>query len=483
VSALPRSLRQLARHHRAARLDDTGFRAIVTHAPIGILESRTGGQIISVNPALCAMLGYQSDELVGQQASAISDPRDVEQQTRDITSLANGSDGFVSQRRYRRKDGSSLAVLVSANAVRRPSGVVELLICTIVDVSEQVAGQRALETAHAEIRDAAMFHDAVLAASPDLIFVIDAETSRNVWSSKNLVEMLGYSEQQMRGFGQDTVSALVHPDDRAEVVAANVAAQSLPDGDVVAMRYRVLNVDGRYRWLARRITPFTRDESGRVTQVLGVARDITDVVQVEERLANAALHDPLTGLPNRILLTDRLRSALDRSKRSGTKLAVLFCDLDGFKQVNDSGGHAAGDAVLKETALRLRTVLRAEDTAARIGGDEFVIILEPAGRPPVNGEKPVDAGTYGTLVAERIRRALAEPVEFDGASRQVTVSIGMTIARSGGVTETILQEADAAMYQAKNQGKNRCARFGEAPPEAASVTKARQSNSRRSSAA
>jgi len=462
VSALPRSLRQLARHEhaRAAR-----FAAIVTHAPIGIIEARLDGEILSVNPRLCVMLGYRADELVGMPASTIGDPRDHEQQARDIAGLRRGAERFVTQRRFRRKDGSSFPALVSANVMHRPSGAVDLLICTVIDVTDQVAGQRALEVAHADIREAAAFHDAVLAASPDVIFVIDPQTNSNVWSSKNIVETLGYSAQQMLDLGEETISALVHADDRAEVLRANIAAQALADGEVVPIRYRVLGADGAYRWLARRITPFSRDESGRVTQVLGVARDITDVVEIEQRLADAALHDALTGLPNRILLTDRLRSSLDRSKRSGTKLAVLFCDLDGFKAVNDAGGHAAGDAVLKAAAARLRTVLRAEDTAARIGGDEFVVILEPAGRPPVSGEKPVEAAAYGVIVAERIRKAVAEPVQFEGTSYQVTVSIGMTVTRSGDATEAVLHQADVAMYQAKKQGKNRYARYGVATPE------------------
>ena len=126
--------------------------------------------------------------------------------------------------------------------------------------------------------------------------------------------------------------------------------------------------------------PFRRDDSGAVVEVLGVLRDITDVVQAEEQLSHGALHDPLTGLPNRALLLDRLEAALARSTREHREIAVLFCDLDGFKQVNDTAGHAAGDAVLIEAATRLGTVLREGDTVARVGGDEFVLVVEPWNR-------------------------------------------------------------------------------------------------------
>jgi len=179
-------------------------------------------------------------------------------------------------------------------------------------------------------------------------------------------------------------------------------------------------------------------------------------VQVEQRLADAALHDPLTGLPNRTLLADRLRSTLARTGRSGHQLAVLFCDLDGFKAVNDSGGHAAGDAVLEATAQRLLATVRAEDTAARVGGDEFVVVLEPSSRGWAGPDgAPIDVRAYAVLVAERIEEALAQPVEFDGHEYAVTASIGVAFAQAGDDVEEILAQADAAMYQAKSLGKNR----------------------------
>jgi diguanylate cyclase (GGDEF)-like protein/PAS domain S-box-containing protein len=579
------------------------LQTLFTHAPIGVLEAMADGEMIAVNPELCRMLGYSAAELIGQPAKLISDPRDQADQAAQIATVSAGSDGYAAQRRYRRKDGTSLPVLVSANAVRTPAGDVDRMICMIADVSELVSARQAVQIAHAElaealaalrrrqqfdvavlesvnvgvlacdadnnvvlrnaaqrrvtgmaegeaadpaligtrlrmtdaagaellpeesplqralagaelidvplraerdgesprdllvtarqifdsegavlgavaaftditaerqvqaeIRKAASFHDAVLAASPDLIFVVDARTNRSVWSSKNLTAMLGYSEHQVRALGDETIATLVHPADRAEVTKANADAAELADGDVVSIRYRVRAAAGHYVWLSRRITPFTRDAAGRVTEVLGVARDITDVVEVERRLSDVALHDVLTGLPNRLLLTDRLHSALDRNKRNGQKLAVLFCDLDGFKQVNDADGHAAGDEVLRVTADRLRATLRAEDTAARLGGDEFVVILEPATRAS-SVETPVGADVYGAIVAERIRKAIAQPISYEGRSLTVTVSIGMTITRAGSDPESVLREADSAMYRAKAEGKNQYQVFGEAPGE------------------
>ena len=228
---------------------------------------------------------------------------------------------------------------------------------------------------------------------------------------------------------------------------------------MLQIRYRALHAGGDYRWLSRRVTPFVRDQRGDVTQILGVARDITDVVEVEERLRLAALQDALTGLPNRTLMADRLRNALARSSRSGAELAVLFVDLDGFKRVNDTGGHQAGDEVLRVTADRLRASLRTVDSVARVGGDEFVVLVEAA---PL-GE--IDVRHDARAIAERIKDTLAEPIAFAGATYRVTASVGITFAQAGTDPDAVLRDADMAMYQAKSRGKNRCEVFDGTPRE------------------
>ncbi len=193
-----------------------------------------------------------------------------------------------------------------------------------------------------------------------------------------------------------------------------------------------------------------------MTQLLGVASDVTELVQIEQQLAEAALHDALTGLPNRTLLVDRLSNTLARTNRSGHELAVLFCDLDGFKAVNDDGGHEAGDAVLEATAARLLATLRAEDTAARVGGDGFVVIVEPSSRTWAGPDgAPIDVRAYAVQLAERLEAALAAPIDFDGHEYAVTVSIGLAFARAGDDVEDVLAQAGAAMYRAKSLGKNR----------------------------
>jgi diguanylate cyclase (GGDEF)-like protein len=238
----------------------------------------------------------------------------------------------------------------------------------------------------------------------------------------------------------------------------------LADDEVLQLRYRLRHVDGQWHWMSRHVVPFRRDNAGDVIEVLGVLRDITDVVNAEERLLHDALHDTLTGLANRALLLDRLEAALVRSTREGREIAVLYCDLDGFKEVNDSAGHAVGDAVLVETAHRLLGVIRDGDTVARLGGDEFVLVIEPWSRAKRESDAKSEATAvqhFSLEVAQRIVRALSEPIKVNGAAYSVSVSVGIALwkpqssgEKVGIVAVELMETADAAMYTAKKSGRN-----------------------------
>jgi diguanylate cyclase (GGDEF)-like protein/PAS domain S-box-containing protein len=332
------------------------------------------------------------------------------------------------------------------------------LIGAVADVTDQVQ-------AEAEVIQANAFQQAVIAASPDFTFISNLQTGAFVYGSRGR-DLLGRTIDETESLGAAARRTIVHPDDQETLETISVAAAGLADGEVLEVRYRLRHVDGTWHWFSRRVVPFRRDDDGSVVEILGVLRDITDVVQAEERLTHDALHDSLTGLPNRALLVDRLEAALSRSAREGAEIAVLFCDLDGFKEVNDTAGHAAGDAVLIETARRLQRAVRAGDTIARVGGDEFVLILEPWSRR--DGDKQVSAEAPGipdmraltVSVAERIVNALRAPYDVSGAVHEISVSIGITypIATAPDLSaDAVMQTADAAMYEAKHLGKNRFA--------------------------
>src|ERR1044071_3962301 len=173
-------------------------------------------------------------------------------------------------------------------------------------------------------------------------------------------------------------------------------------------------------------------------RMIGTNVDITDRKRIEEAAQSAAQSDPLTGLANRRAFHDSLRMALARSRRSGNDLAVLFLDLDRFKQVNDKFGHAAGDRLLKHVALRLRSCVRQSDTVARVGGDEFVVLLED-----------LRDREHAVAVVEKIIEEMHRPLNLEGFDLEVTTSIGLAYAHAGADGDSLLKRADKALYEAK----------------------------------
>src|SRR5688572_27062515 len=209
-----------------------------------------------------------------------------------------------------------------------------------------------------------------------------------------------------------------------------------------------LDLPEERRWL--RVQGRIQVRDGGATHLVGTSQDITDRKEAESALAHQALHDALTGLPNRVLLVDRLEQALARTTRSDQNVAVLFLDVDRFKVVNDSRGHAAGDELIVGVANRLRATVRPSDTVARFGGDEFVVVCQEA-----------ETLSGAMTVADRIAVALREPFRIGGEEIFLTVSVGIAIAGPGASSETLLRNADAAMYRAKDQGRSRCEFFDE----------------------
>jgi diguanylate cyclase (GGDEF)-like protein/PAS domain S-box-containing protein len=236
---------------------------------------------------------------------------------------------------------------------------------------------------------------------------------------------------------------IVHPEEREAVrrTSIEVLKGARP---TYGVEHRVRTKTGEWRWLISRGRVTERDpQSGRALRMIGTNVDITDRKRIEEAAQSAAQSDPLTGLANRRAFHDGLRMALARSRRSGNDIAVLYLDLDRFKQVNDNFGHAAGDRLLRHVALRLRGCVRQSDTVARFGGDEFVVLLED-----------LRDREHAVAVVEKIIEDMRRPLNLEGFEVSVTTSIGLAYANAGAEPETLVKRADKALYEAKAAGRD-----------------------------
>lgn len=281
--------------------------------------------------------------------------------------------------------------------------------------------------------------------------------NNTVYFSKTWKTMLGYSEGDISN-NLSEWERLVHPDDLHDTM---IAVQEHLDGKTPAYinEHRLLCKNGSYKWILDRGLVVNRDEQGKPLRAIGTHTDITERKQMEEFIRQQALYDPLTKLPNRRLLVDRLELAMSTSKRTGNHGALLFLDLDNFKPLNDTHGHEAGDLLLIEVANRIRRCLRETDTVARLGGDEFVIVLAQ-----LDIDKNISK-QQAEMLAEKIRTELAKTyaLELKGENGKVfiiehhcTASIGVTLfIDERSFINDILKNADDAMYQAKNAGRNR----------------------------
>ncbi len=271
----------------------------------------------------------------------------------------------------------------------------------------------------------------LVTSSTDLVIAFGSGGLHYV--SGSVVEMVDRSADELLDSG---LTPLVHPDDRATVQAA------CKHGSPQQISFRLVNKFGEWRHLEAHVTDLRGDRH--VRSVVLNARDATERVELENQLTRQAFYDSLTGLANRALFRDRLNQALTRSERSNEPLAVLIVDLDGFKQVNDTLGHDAGDGFLQEVATRFASTTRASDTLARLGGDEFGVLLEGGAHP------------RAAPFAKRLLERLAEPVSLLGRDFTIGASIGIVLHPGGaGKSADLLRHADLAMYEAKEAGRSR----------------------------
>jgi diguanylate cyclase (GGDEF)-like protein/PAS domain S-box-containing protein len=299
-----------------------------------------------------------------------------------------------------------------------------------IEITERKQAEEALRRAENRYR--------TLVESLPLAVYIDRldESSSNVYSSPQIEPMLGYSAHEWTS-RPELFMEVLHPDDRDRVLAAN--ARTRATEEPLHVEYRLLARDGRVVWVQDDARVIADPDGGDEPVLQGYLLDITGRREAEELLRHQAFHDPLTGLANRALFTDRVEHSLVVHGQVGGQVAVLFLDLDDFKAVNDSFGHPCGDALLQAVGQRLRQALSPHHTVARLGGDEFAILVEAE-----NG------ASAAVEAAERVISVLQPPFDLDGREVFVTASVGIAVA---GDAEELLRSADVAMYRAKASGK------------------------------
>ncbi len=277
-------------------------------------------------------------------------------------------------------------------------------------------------------------------ASGDSLWDWDVRTGRIY--RDGLDRLLGYPADSIENSGTWR-DRLIHPDDAALVPAA-LQKHLAGETEYFESEYRMRASDGRWVWVLDRGKVIERDNAGHPVRLAGTMKDVTDRKRYEDELRHLANYDTLTHLPNRTLFMERLRHALAHARRLQQRLAVLFFDLDRFKQINDSLGHAAGDNLLKQVARRISDCVREDDTVARLGGDEFTVILEN-----------LPTAQSGAIVADKVLQAFRTPFELDGHEVVISPSIGISLfPEDGDDVATLIKNADLAMYHAKEQGRN-----------------------------
>lgn len=400
------------------------YRSLFEGVPVGLYRMSPQGEFLMANNALVSMMGYSNHQaFYATSASELyADPMDRWRWQNSMVHV-HGVRSF--ELPCRRADGTLIRVRNTARAVRNEDGEIAWYEGFVEDVSDETRFDVTEENAESSYRG-------LVEQSLVGIFMVQGE--KVLYANPKVSEIFGYSHSELLGL--PSALALVVDEHREKV--ADYLREQIDSADGDPLGFRGLRKDGTVIDLEVHCSQTTFNG---LPAVLGTVLDVTSRKATEERLFQAAFHDPLTGLPNRILFMERLEHAFQRQKR-GKQFAVLFLDMNRFKAINDSYGHSTGDELLRVVAHRMETCVRPGDTIARFGGDEFGLLIED-----------ITQAEDATEIAGRIRDAIGETVEINGHEIHAAVSIGIALSSAGYRTpEEILRDADLAMYRAKGTG-------------------------------
>jgi diguanylate cyclase (GGDEF)-like protein/PAS domain S-box-containing protein len=434
VNGVVVNLRDVTRRVLAEQRNAT-LAASVDSSDDAIMGSQLDGTMTTWNGGAERLFGYRADEIVGHSGQVLVPDGDA-QSWYWYERVARGQSTEHFETRRRAKDGRLINVSMALSPVKDERGRVVGVSGIARDITALKAMQEALQRSERRFR-------AMVQGSYDVVLLGDAE-HRIRYASPSLGRVLGIAADDTGPDGAlgRPVSELVHPDDH-DVLVGYMEAVASQAGFHAPISVRACHRNGSVVFIELAATNLLDD--GDVDGIVYNFTDVTHRVHAEEALRHRALHDDLTDLPNRALLVDRLRNAVRRAARDGSRVAVLFVDVDNFKVINDSLGHSIGDALLRTVAERVSRAVREGDTVARFGGDEFVILCEQ-----------LASDQEALLVTRRVLEEISRPVTLSGEDRVVTASIGLsTQAGPTDDPERLLRDADAAMYTAKAKGRAR----------------------------
>jgi len=384
-----------------------------------------------VNLKLCNILGMSREQLLESSWAQISCEEDLDAEQPLMNDVMAGRrEGFERDRSFRRADGSLVPTRLNLRAVRRSDGGVSMFVLLVEDISARYEAEARYRT--------------VVEHAPEAIMLYSVEGGM-VDFNGNALRLFGYPREELLNRRPFELSPELQADGRASSEAARHYLEAALAGEVPVFEWQHLDSRGRLFPCEVRLVRLP----GEPVLIRCSVTDISERQRYQREIERLAYSDELTGLPNRRLMLDRLQHAMDREIRQGSLGALLFIDLDHFKTVNDSLGHLVGDNLLREVTERLEGQLRTEDTLARMGGDEFVVLLEG-----LDANAQI-AGEQAAVVGERLLKSLEQPCVIDGHELSVSASIGIALHPFGEQNAAdVLKQADTAMYRAKHAGRN-----------------------------
>ena len=445
-----------AEGHRATREELRRFRALVEQMPaITYVDRAISGEPLYVSPQLEALSGVPLEQWYdGTEGwSERVHPDDRDRAAAAYREAVTSGTPYRDEYRLLDADGNERWFHDRTIVVRDAQGAPLEIQGVIHDITDRKQAEEALVGSEARLRAAEARYRTLVEQLPLAIYVNDLDDAATpLYRSPATETITGRAPEEWTA-NPALLAQIVHPDDRERVLAELAAAAA--DGAPLSTEYRIVRADGSIVWVLDESAVVHDGEAGRPRRQ-GYLLDMTAHRSVEEQLAHVAEHDPLTGLPNWAMFQQRVREAVDRAEKAGRGAAVLLVDLDDFKLVNDSFGHAAGDALVVEAARRLVGAVEDASAVSRLGGDEFAILL--ADLDPGRGGG--GTGLAADAMADRVRAALRAPAEIAGTEIYCPASVGISLFPEDAADPAeLLKRADTALFQAKAAGRDGQRRF------------------------